>query len=791
MASPVDADRRPANLTSSAAWQVLLPALSANDLVILIIRSGAAATITSIVNAVSGGPASWNQILSDSSDATDDQTYVYWGVWPANNPQSTGPTINWSTAIKGAVTAYRITGAADPTVQPPQVSAVSVFTTVANTANSPAISPTGGSKDYLFITCAGHGGATWGFVAPSGYVNTTGGGSTGGSAATNCQTGSASKQATTATEDPPVWTQHSAATVGGNAFTIAIHPAGPSTQFGSVVGITTFGRSVAGSKKTFSSIVRPFTFQASVAGDVFTPGVTYFGSLSMSVTFGSLIDGRRKTFGQIVAPFIFSKDVRGQRKTFGQTALSVNVSIVTAGVRLAKTLYGIVAMPIVFGAVISGSRKAFGQIVAPFIFSKDVRGQRKTFGQIASPFIFSKDVRAQRKTFGQTAFPITFSSTTSGFRPGIRQYGVVALPIIFGKDVKGQKRALGQIAMPIVFAKDVRGIRRVSGQVAMSIIFTKDVKAKRKTFSQISAPFIFGAVTQGRKRTFSKVAFPIGFNIDVKTGRVGTHGRIAFPIVVGLTTSGNLKLVGVVLNQAEMVYLGIEPVKAVYAGVEKVWPIFSPAKLSGLVIWFDAVDYTPSSWPNKGSGSAVNIVGSPAMTIGPTKNGLPVVRFKPNEGRVRMNGTGIDLNYTCVYVGRMWGLSSGGRIVTAQYPPSNLLIGYWNFNEDVCYVEGFLMPDARKPQTTNWHMYSLDGESLLPVTHEDYKPRFFSNGVFLSGDHGSTGGWKDTFSINGYAPTTIEETCECEIAEVVLYNRKLSDVDRQQVEAYLRDKWGI
>jgi hypothetical protein len=546
----------------------------------------------------------------------------------------------------------------------------------------------------------------------------------------------------------------------------------PATLFGTTSLDVTFGQAIQAQRETFGQLTAlPITFDSFVDGVGSTSVLTQYGSTSSS--------------------WVFDAVTAGQRETFGKTALSINASIVTAGVRLAKTLYGIVAMPIVFTKDVKGVRKAFGQIVAPFIFSKDVRGQRKTFGQIASPFIFSKDVRAQRKTFGQTEFPITFSSTTSGFRPGIRQYGVVALPIIFGKDVKGQKRALGQIAMPIVFAKDVRGIRRVSGQVAMSIIFTKDVKAKRKTFSQISAPFIFGAVTQGRKRTFSKVAFPIGFNIDVKTGRVGTHGRIAFPIVVGLTTSGNLKLVGVVLNQAEMVYLGIEPVKAVYAGVEKVWPIFSPAKLSGLVIWFDAVDYTPSSWPNKGSGSAVNIVGSPAMTIGPTKNGLPVVRFKPNEGRVRMNGTGIDLNYTCVYVGRMWGLSSGGRIVTAQYPPSNLLIGYWNFNEDVCYVEGFLMPDARKPQTTNWHMYSLDGESLLPVTHEDYKPRFFSNGVFLSGDHGSTGGWKDTFSINGYAPTTIEETCECEIAEVVLYNRKLSDVDRQQVEAYLRDKWGI
>jgi hypothetical protein len=42
-------------------------------------------------------------------------------------------------------------------------------------------------------------------------------------------------------------------------------------------------------------------------------------------------------------------------------------------------------------------------------------------------------------------------------------------------------------------------------------------------------------------------------------------------------------------------------------------------------------------------------------------------------------------------------------------------------------------------------------------------------------------------NISGYANT--EDTCDCEIAEVVLYNRKLSDSDRQTVEGYLRKKW--
>jgi hypothetical protein len=225
---------------------------------------------------------------------------------------------------------------------------------------------------------------------------------------------------------------------------------------------------------------------------------------------------------------------------------------------------------------------------------------------------------------------------------------------------------------------------------------------------------------------------------------------------------------------------------------------FSPSDLSGLAVWLDAsqlgladgADVSP--WPNPGSGPDGAIVGSPAPKVnaGGSPSGLPVVRFTVSAGRLRMTGTGIDLNYTLVYVGRMAPDGySAGRIVNGAYQPANILFGWWNGYEDVAYAGTFLTPDARKAVTTNWHLYSADAQSLIEVTHEDYMPRLFSDGALLSGGGVMTEGWKGTFSISGYDPTAAAETCDCEVAEVVMYDRKLSDAERQQVEGYLHEKW--
>jgi hypothetical protein len=249
-----------------------------------------------------------------------------------------------------------------------------------------------------------------------------------------------------------------------------------------------------------------------------------------------------------------------------------------------------------------------------------------------------------------------------------------------------------------------------------------------------------------------------------------------------------------VLNDADAVFLGSIQVDAVYCGTTLVWPLWAPTDFPNLTLWLDASTLSPAlgatiaAWPDlSGNNRTVNLVGTPAPTISPTlKNGRKVVRFKVNEGRLRAVGLATTKDYTLVYVARQWG-TTPGRIACATLPGGNVLFGWWTTYQDIAYVtNAFLTPDVRAAWTTNWKMYSADGAST-----PSYIPRLFSNGVLLSGESTRTDGWANTFNLSGYEPTGPGETSDAEVAEVVFYNRKLSDADRQTVESYLRAKWGL
>ena len=216
-----------------------------------------------------------------------------------------------------------------------------------------------------------------------------------------------------------------------------------------------------------------------------------------------------------------------------------------------------------------------------------------------------------------------------------------------------------------------------------------------------------------------------------------------------------------------------------------------PTDISGCVLWFDAsqlglADGAPvSPWPNLATPAMPGtMVGSPAPVIRTNAlNGLPVVRFTHDLGRMRMSSTGIGLDWTIAYVARQWG-TVPGRIVTGIYTPANILVGWWTSQQDVAYDEGFMTPNTQTAWTTDWKLYSADGITSGPLT------RFFGNGVLL-GTASTSQGWKGTFGISGYDATGVQETCDCEVAEIAFYNRRLFGGERTGIDNYLRQKWLI
>src|SRR5262245_37213476 len=252
------------------------------------------------------------------------------------------------------------------------------------------------------------------------------------------------------------------------------------------------------------------------------------------------------------------------------------------------------------------------------------------------------------------------------------------------------------------------------------------------------------------------------------------------------------------LKDAKKTYLGTQALNAIYLGTTQVWKTaWTPATISGLKIWFDAsqlpqaVGANVSPWPNLADaakpGAMVTNPGNDILPIVSTRslNGKKIVRFYNNQARLRMTGTGISYSYTLAYLARLVNGGIAGRVVTASYPPPNFLIGFWNGYQDVAYDNGFFSPDTRTAVIWDqWKLYSADGDITA------YQPRMFSSGVLL-GTGSTGGGWNGTLNISGYDATGIQETCDIEMAELVLYDRKLSDSDRQTVENYMKTKWGL
>jgi len=395
------------------------------------------------------------------------------------------------------------------------------------------------------------------------------------------------------------------------SFTFSKAVSGQRKTFGQTVSPFIFAKDVRGYRKAFGQIALPITFSSTTAG--VRVGLTRYGIVALPITFGKDVSGQRKTFSQTALPLTFGKDVSGRRKTFGQVALPI-IFIKEAVGR--EWSYGATSMSTIFGKETAGRRKTFSQSALPIVFTKDVLGYRKTFSSMALPInvqiyvvgvtqgnvygstslitIFGKDVAGQRKTFGQLLSPYLFAATTQGKR---RTTSQIILPITFSKAVSGQRKSFSQILMPITFSKDVAGRRKTFSQIVVPLTFSKAVSGQRKTFGQVARPInvsifvagygwtsvqtyygqlamplTFSKQVAAQRKTFGQIVLPLNFVFDVRTGRIKTSGQIAFPIIFESTTNGYILTEAIILNLAESIYLGAEPVVAVYTEGQKVWP---------------------------------------------------------------------------------------------------------------------------------------------------------------------------------------------------------------------------
>ena len=203
-----------ATTTAGTSHTVNLPlGVQAGDLLIVCLDKGSTAAT---VNALAG----WTELLDENS-----ANGLYIAYRWADGTEGATITLTTSASTRSAENVYRIINAVNPATQPPEIGTTASGTSVS--PDPPAVTPTGGAKDYLAIAMLGDAGefadtAAWLTAAPSGYSGPLR--KTCGTVGTNLGgiIGSAYKKFNAASEDPGVFTQTSAA---WRTQTIIVHPA--------------------------------------------------------------------------------------------------------------------------------------------------------------------------------------------------------------------------------------------------------------------------------------------------------------------------------------------------------------------------------------------------------------------------------------------------------------------------------------------------------------------------------------------------------------------------------------
>ena len=205
---------------------------------------------------------------------------------------------------------------------------------------------------------------------------------------------------------------------------------------------------------------------------------------------------------------------------------------------------------------------------------------------------------------------------------------------------------------------------------------------------------------------------------------------------------------------------------------------------SGLVLWTKAdagvklVGSNVIQWSDiSGNG---NHFTSPASGNRPTVvsnaiNGHPVLRF--NTAQYMWNSQNFSNPYTILTIAKMNNGTDRRLISSTQ----NWLMGHWSGSQDVMYASGWVggVSSGATPDNLT-HMYGATCNGTT-TTFYDYGSQIRASNVNLN---------IGQLRLNGYG-TGSSETSDCDVAEVIVYNRVLSASERQKVEGYLAYKYNL
>ncbi len=217
-------------------------------------------------------------------------------------------------------------------------------------------------------------------------------------------------------------------------------------------------------------------------------------------------------------------------------------------------------------------------------------------------------------------------------------------------------------------------------------------------------------------------------------------------------------------------------------------PTTAPGSLSGLTIHLDATQLAQAdgsvvgTWGNLGSlGASGNFTRSGTATQ-PTfhttrylLNGRPQVKFYASD--LLRNTSNHGNTCTVMFAGRLEGgvqqrLVGGGN-------NHNWLLGFHGGTQDDAHFNAWLYNGAPSVDYLG---------KVYEATFDAGTAAFYRNGTLLAGP---TAGFQgpNGLALGGYYTTVNAEPSNGSIGELLVFNRVLSDTERQQMEAYLQAKW--
>jgi hypothetical protein len=168
-------------------------------------------------------PSGWTEFYEQDASSGTLHLAVAGAYRQADGTEGASITVTTNVSVLAAHNAYRITGAADPSVQPPEAASIA-YTATGSTIDPPSLTPTGGAKDYLWLAVAG-----WrrtGLTAtgdPTSYTNAIEASSGGSASGTKLR--SLRRQLNGSSENPAAFTLSSTTSDRRVGVTIAVHPA--------------------------------------------------------------------------------------------------------------------------------------------------------------------------------------------------------------------------------------------------------------------------------------------------------------------------------------------------------------------------------------------------------------------------------------------------------------------------------------------------------------------------------------------------------------------------------------